>query len=408
MRGPGAGESIRMLALLGGDKIFPQGIRFVHPKPPALARLRGWLDPMLESGRLTNLGPNVQAFEQAIARAAGTAECVTVANATLGLILVPWAWGLQGEVIAPSFTFSASIHALVWAHLTPVLVDVDSRTLTIDPRAVEAAITPRTSAILAVCVFGIPPHLDALEAIARRHKLRLLCDTAQGFGSRYHGRPLGGFGDAEVFSFHAAKVLPTGEGGAVVTNDRLLARRIRLATNFGNPGSGDCEVIGLNAKMTEWSAILGLAGLETFEADLAQRRALWDAYASRLSRLPGVRIPELPDAHCQGNGQNFSLVIDEAQFGLSRDELQRVLEAEGVECKRYFDPPIHRMRAYQGASVRMGPLEVTERVARSTLSLPLHLYVGLDDVAALCDTIEAARQQQEAIRRRLGKETTQA
>jgi len=365
------------------------------------------LEPMLESGRLTNYGPYVQAFERAIAERTGAAHCVAVANATLGLLLVPWAWQLGGEVIAPSFTFSATVHALVWNRLTPVLVDIDPRTLTLDPGAVEAAIGPQTQAIVAVCIFGIPPDLRALEVIAKRHGLRLLYDTAQGFGSRYAERPLGGFGDAEVLSFHAAKTLPTGEGGAVVTNDAALAQTVRLACNFGNPGSGDCTVVGLNAKMSEWSALLGLAGLETFDRDLAHRRALWAQYQRRLSAIPGLSLPELP-AGAEGNGQNCAVLVDEARFGLTRDELEAVLAAEGIECKRYFDPPIHRMQAYREVRVRLGPLPVTERVCRTILCLPLHPRMGMEDIERVCDLIEACPAQPVQIRRQLAKESRRA
>ncbi len=387
-------------AILGSERAFPQGLRFVHPKPPPLERLKDRLVPMLESGRLTNYGPYVQAFESAIAHRLGVEHCVALANATLGLILVPWTWKLAGEVIVQSFTFSATVHAVVWAGLTPVLVDIDPQTLTISPEAVEAAISPKTKAILAVCLFGTAPDLDALEEIASRHGLRLLCDTAQGFGSAYGGRWLGSFGDAEVLSFHAAKVLPAGEGGAVTTDDGSLAHRLRLACNFGNPGSGDCEVIGMNAKMSEWSALLGLAGLETLEHDLAYRRSLWEAYRDRLGRIPGIVLPSLPSGRIT-NGQNCAILVDTERFGLTRDELDRVLAAEGIECKRYFDPPIHRMRAYQGVRMRVEPLPVTERVASMVLCLPLHPHLALADVETVCDLIEAARAQRSRIKQHL-------
>jgi dTDP-4-amino-4,6-dideoxyglucose len=391
--------SARALAALGGAPAFPRGLRFTHPTPPELSRLVDRLSPMLESGRLTNYGPYVQAFERAIAARVNAAHCVAMANATMGLMLTPWAWQVQGEVIAPSFTFSATVHALVWSRATPVLVDIDPDTWTIDPEAVDAAVTPRTEAIVAVTVFGVPPDLDALREVAARRRLRLLYDTAQGFGSRYGGRPLGGFGDAEVLSFHAAKTLPTGEGGAVCTNDEALARRLRLACNFGNPGSGDCELIGLNAKMSEWSALLGLAGLETFDRDLTQRLSLWDAYRRRLQAIPGIAVQAVPETS-RSNGQNIAVLVDEQRFGMGRDVLERTLAAEGIECKRYFDPPIHRMRAYAKGPHRSAALPVTERVARAALCLPLHGRMEAQDVERVCDLVEAAHGQRDAIRAR--------
>ena len=392
------------LAVLGGSPAFPDGLRFVHPKPPSLDRLADRLLPMLESGRLTNYGPYVQAFERAVAERLGVAHCVATANATLGLLLVPWVWQLGGEMIVPSFTFSATVHTLIWNRMTPVFVDIDPRTLTIAPDAVEAAISPRTQGIVAVCVFGTPPDLQALTEIARKHRLRLLCDTAQGFGSTYQQKPLGGFGDAEVLSFHAAKVLPTGEGGAVVTNDARLADGVRLACNFGNPGSGDCVVVGLNAKMMEWSAILGLAGLETFEQDLEYRRGLWNTYQQRLRTIPGLRLPDMPTPACMTNGQNCAIIVERDRFGLSRDDLERVLMAEGVECKRYFDPPVHLMRAYASVTARLTPLAETERIARAVLCLPLHAWMTKEDVVVVCDLIEAVHHQCTPIQRQLTKE----
>jgi dTDP-4-amino-4,6-dideoxygalactose transaminase len=381
------------LAILGGPRAIPNGVPFVHPRPPSLDRLEDGLVSMLDSGRLTNNGPHVQAFEAAIARRLGVAHCVAMANATLGLMLVPWVWRLEGEVIVPSFTFSASVHALVWNRLTPVFVDIDPRTLTLDPEAVDAAVSPDTSAIMAVNIFGTPPDLDGLEAVARRRRLRLLCDTAQGFGTIYDGRWPGSFGDAEVLSFHASKVLPTGEGGAVVTNDAETARRLRLAINFGNPGSGDCELVGLNAKMTEFSALLGLAGLETLEPDLASRYSLWEAYQRRLGRIPGITTPQLPRGATRANGQNVAILVEAREFGLTRDELERVLLAEGIECKKYFDPPAHRMRAYARVRARLTTLTQTDQAASRVLILPIHPHMTHADVEAVCDIVEAAHAQ---------------
>jgi len=389
------------LAILGGPRAIPNGLPFVYPRPPSLDRLKDRLVSMLDSGRLTNNGPYVQAFEAALARRLDVAHCVAMANATLGLMLVPWVWKLEGEVIVPSFTFSASVHALVWNQLTPVFVDIDPRTLTLDPKAVDAAVSKDTSAILAVNIFGTPPDLGALEEVAERRNLRLLCDTAQGFGTIYDGRWPGGFGDGEVLSFHASKVLPTGEGGAVVTNDAETARRLRLAINFGNPGSGDCELVGLNAKMMEWSALLGLAGLETLEQDLASRRSLWQAYQRRLSGIPGITTPQLPPGATTANGQNVAILVESRGFGLTRDELEQVLLAEGIECKKYFDPPAHRMRAYAGVRARLTPLPQTDQVADRVLCLPIHPHMTPADVEAVCGIVEAAHVQGAEVVRRI-------
>jgi dTDP-4-amino-4,6-dideoxygalactose transaminase len=396
------------LAILGGTRALPKGLPYVHPRPPSLDRLKDRVASMLDSGRLTNNGPYVQAFEAALARRLDVAHCVAMANATLGLMLVPWVWKLEGEVIVPSFTFSASVHALVWNRLTPVFVDIDPRTLTLDPRAVEAAISKDTSAIMAVNIFGTPPDLGGLEAVAKRHHLRLLCDTAQGFGTLYDGRWPGSFGDAEVLSFHASKVLPTGEGGAVTTNDAETARRLRLAINFGNPGSGDCELVGLNAKMMEWSALLGLEGLETLEQDLASRHSLWQAYQRRMASIPGITTPQLPPGATKANGQNVAILVESGEFGLTRDELEQVLLAEGIEVKKYFDPPAHRMRAYASVRARLTPLPHTDQVASRIICLPIHPHMTPADVEAVCDIVEASHAQGPEIRRQIAMRATRS
>lgn len=395
--------SVQSLAVLGGPPAFPQGLRFVNPSPPSPDAWLPELRQIHRTGVLTNYGPFVQRFESEIARRLDVRHCVVTANATLGLILALRAWDLgQGEVVVPSFTFSATVHAIVWNGLTPVFADIDPATLTLDPAAVEQALSPRTRAIVAVTIFGVPPDLEPLERLARRHGVRLLVDTAQGLGTSYAGRLLGGFGDAEVLSFHAAKILPIGEGGAVVTNDAATAEWVRLACNFGNPGSGDCRFPGLNAKLSEWAALVGLKGLETLEETLRRRRELLEVYGRSLAGVPGVTMPRPPREDCVLNGQNCGIRIAAERFGLTRDQLDTVLLSEGAQCKRYFDPPVHRMAAYRGVGRRM-VLAHTDRAATETLCLPLHNRLEPDEVERVCGVITLAHREAAEVRAGLEK-----
>ena len=231
-------------------------IPITKPTLPKFDSLKEEVREILESGMLTNY-KHVREFESMLKAKLNVKNVVALSSCTSGLMLCMKAWGLTGEVILPSFTFSATGHAIKWNNLTPVFVEVDPITQTIDPAAVEAAITDKTSAILGVHLYGCPAKIKELEAIAKKHNLKLIFDAAHAMGSTYDGKAIGNFGDAEVFSCSPTKLLVTTEGGIVCTNDDELAKTLRYARNYGDPGDYNCKLTGINARMTEFNAIVG-------------------------------------------------------------------------------------------------------------------------------------------------------
>ena len=330
---------VRTPALLGGPPVFDRPVHIVAPRLPKLSVVGDKVEQILATGQLTNNSRYVREFEAAVGQRLGV-EAIAISNATIALVLVLKGLGVRGEVILPSFTYCASAHAVAWAGAAPVFADILPTTFTLDPAAVEAAITPRTSAILAVHIYGHPCEVDELAAVARAHRLPLVFDSAHAFGSAYKGRQVGGFGAAEVFSLHATKLLPVGEGGCVATSDSRLAAYLRDARRFGDPGDENTRFAGTNGKMQEFNAILGLAGLDLIDRHIANRRKYASYLRDRLGCLPGLRFQHIED-HAFTTFQNFAVLVDQGRFGLSRDQVSAALAAENVRCRKYFYPPVH-------------------------------------------------------------------
>jgi dTDP-4-amino-4,6-dideoxygalactose transaminase len=287
-------------------------------------------------------------------------------------MLVLKALGVKGEVILPSFTFFATGHAVLWNGLEPVFGDCDQETWTIDPVDVEARITERTEAILAVHLYGNPARIDELQRIATRHGLKLIFDAAHAFGSSYRGSPVGGFGDAEVFSLSPTKLLVAGEGGLVCTNDSTLARLMRAARNYGDAGSYDPELLGLSARMTEFNAAMALAGLSLVDYKVKRHNEIAKQYTDFLAGTPGIRFQQVEKDDCCAY-KDFSVLVSQADFGMSRDAVGEALLNEGIPTKKYFYPPLHRQRLFRaiGAGSHV-MLPNTERVSEDVLSLPIY------------------------------------
>jgi len=271
------------LAILGGRPHFPRPLHVGAPNIGDRERLLQRIGTILDTRRLSNFGPNVRLFEDMVAARAQVKHCVAMCNGTVALEIGARALGLAGEVIVPAFTFVATAHALAWQGIRPVFCDIDPVTHLIDPQKAEALITPRTTGILAVHLWGRPAPVDALQEIADRHGIRLMFDAAHAFGCSHGQRMVGGFGDLEVFSFHATKFLNSAEGGAIVTNDDELARRARLMSNFGFTGLDRVEALGVNGKMNELSAAVGLNSFESMEEWLAVNRRNMDAWREALA-----------------------------------------------------------------------------------------------------------------------------
>jgi dTDP-4-amino-4,6-dideoxygalactose transaminase len=245
--------------------MFNQALHVGRPNIGDQKRLIERIQGMLERRWLSNGGPLVQEFEEKLSSYLGVKHCIPICNGTVALELAIRALGLAGEVILPSYTFIATAHALQWQGITPVFADIDPATHNIDPASVERMITPRTTGIIGVHIWGRPAPAEALQAIADAHGLQLMFDAAHAFGCSHGGRMIGNFGRCEVFSFHATKFFNTFEGGAIATNDDQLAEKLRLIKNYGFHGPDNIIYLGVNGKMTEVCAAMGLTGLESLE-----------------------------------------------------------------------------------------------------------------------------------------------
>lgn len=389
------------LAALGAPPAFEERLHVGRPNIGDRVRLFERFEDLLDRRWLTNDGPFVQELERRLAETLGVRHVVAMCNATVALEIAIRAVGMTGEVIVPSFTFVATAHALQWQRITPVFCDVDPATHNIDPTRIEELITPRTTGIIGVHVWGRPADVDALDEIATRRGLRLLYDAAHAFGCSARGRMIGGFGDAEVFSFHATKFLNSGEGGAVATNDDDLAERMRLMRNFGFAGYDQVVYVGTNGKMGELSAAMGLTSLEAMDTFVAANRDNHAAYAAELADIPGISLLTY-DAVERSNYQYVVLEVDDEATGLTRDELQRVLWAENVMARRYFYPGCHRMEPYRSFFPHAGLLlPETEALVRRVLTLPTGTAVDASIIARVCDILRAAVEDATRVRRAL-------
>lgn len=385
--------NLEQLAIFGGVPCFAEKLHVGRPNVGNPRRVLERIEGLLERRWLSNDGPLVLELEARIAAMVGVRHCVAMCNGTVALEIAARAAGLAGEVIVPSFTFIATAHALQWQAITPVFCDIDPATHNLDPQRVEALITPRTTGIIGVHLWGRPCAVEALAAIAGRHRLRLLFDAAHAFGCSHGGRPIGSFGDAEVFSFHATKFFNSGEGGAVVTNDDALAREVRLMKNFGFADYDEVIHLGTNGKMTEFAAAMGLTSLESLDDFIVVNRRNYERYRRRLAALPGITLLDYDESE-RCNYQYIVLEVDEARAAVGRDRLQQILHAENVLARRYFHPGCHRMEPYRslfpGSSLR---LPETERVAAKVLVLPTGTSVGETEIDAICAIVRLAIEQ---------------
>lgn len=394
-------KSIDDFALFNGPPLFKDKLHVGRPNLGNRERFLERVNTILDRDWLTNAGPFVREFEKRIAEHVGAKHCIATCNGTIALELAARAMGLKGEVIVPSFTFIATPNSLQWQAITPVFCDIEEAGYTIDPQRIEQLITPRTSGIVGVHLWGRSCAIDALTDIAERHKLGLLFDASHAFGVTYRGRNIGQFGDAEVFSFHATKFLNSFEGGAVVTNNDELAKKLRLMKNFGFTATDRADYLGINGKMSEIQAAMGLTSLESMEDFIAINRNNYLRYREMLDPIPGVSLVPF-DGDEKNNYQYISLDIDESLTGLDRDSLVTLLHAEHVRARRYFYPGCHNMEPYRSYFPNAELLlPVTEKVMRRMLCLPTGTSISQETAATICAFIADAVANAGEIKRRI-------
>jgi dTDP-4-amino-4,6-dideoxygalactose transaminase len=368
-------SGIALPAIAGGDPVFPGGLALIRPPvgdPDAVARD---IRDILASGMLTN-GARVRELEERAADYLDVRHCVAVSSCTAGLMLMLRAADVSGEVVVPSFTFAATVHAVAWNGLCPHFADIDRDTLTLSAEAAGRAVGVRTAAIMATHTYGTPADAVALAEVARRNGIRLFFDAAHAFGSRLGQRPVGGLGDAEVFSLSPTKVLVAAEGGLIATNDDMLAERCRIGRDYANPGDYDCLFVGLNARMSEVHAAIALASLDGLEERILERNAIAGRYHRALREVPGISFPRVREGD-RSTFKDLTVLVEPREFGTTADELAAALEAEGIESKRYYSPPVHAMRAYRTGVAPNGDLKTTDWASERVLSLPL--WSGMTD-----------------------------
>lgn len=392
---------INDLAIFGGKIHFQEKLHVGRPNIGDREQLLQSINEMLDSRWLTNNGPFVQELERRVREFLQVKHCILVCNATVGLEVLARALGWQGEVIVPSFTFVATAHALQWLGIKPVFCDIDPQTHNLDPQCVEALITSQTTGILGVHVWGRPSAIDELAKIADRHGLKLAYDAAHAFGCSFQGAMMGSFGEAEVFSFHATKFYNSFEGGAITTNNDELAARMRAMTNFGFQGYDNVVSLGINGKMTEPAAAMGLTSLDALDQFIKINLRNYNVYREKLADIPGVELI-VYDERERNNYQYIIAEIDGEKSILTRDQINDILHAENVLSRRYFFPGCHQMEPYRTLYPEANDrLYHTNQLTAHALSLPNGTAVTEDDIRAICQIIRLAVVNGNEITRRL-------
>lgn len=381
-------RDLRDLAINGAPPMFDSPLHVGRPNVGNRKRFMERAAEMLDSGWLSNNGPMSRKLEAEVCRLLGVRHCVAMCNGTIALEIATRALELEGEVIVPSYTFVATAHALQWQEITPIFADINPATHNLDPEAVRRMITPRTTGIVGVHLWGRSAPVEALQAIAREHGLKLMYDASHGFGCSRRGTMLGNFGDCEVFSFHATKFFNTFEGGAVVTNDDALAEKMRLMRNFGFVDYDKVIYPGTNGKMTEIAAAMGLTNLEDMAAFVEANLRNYRRYRDEIASVPGLQLL----AYDESERNNFQYVVVEVSpgFATARDRTVQALHAENILARKYFWPGCHNMEPYRSYYPHAGlVLPNTMAVAERVIVLPTGSATTPDDIAAVCAVLRA-------------------
>jgi len=367
-------------------KAFDKPIYVTRPYLPKLELFCDGLKDIWDSHWLTNNGPILKRYARELANYFETDNVCLFNNGTLALQIGLQGMGISGEVITTPFTFVATTHALFWNKIRPVFVDIEPDYYTLDPEKVEAAITPWTTAILAVHVFGHPCNVNVLADIARRHNLKLIYDAAHAFGVRVGNRSLAHFGDMSMFSFHATKLYHSLEGGMLTFQDSGLKGIFDYLKNFGFASEVEVVMPGTNAKMNEMQALMGSMMLGYLDKLIEKRRKITEIYRQRLNDISGIRLPPSLPADITYNYAYMPIEVHEKEFGMSRDELYEELKKYNIFARRYFYPLICDYACYRSVSVK-DPLTVARLVASRVLTLPIYYDLSFDDVQRICDII---------------------
>lgn len=362
-------------------------IYVTQPNMPPLDEFTAYLEKIWESKWLTNQGPFHEQLEEELCRYLGVEHISLFSNGTLALLTALQALHIGGEVITTPFSFVATTHALWWNNIKPVFVDIDPKTFNLDPEKIEAAITPQTTAILPVHVYGNPCDHEKIQKIADTFGLKLIYDAAHAFGIRKNGTSILRQGDLSILSFHSTKVFTTIEGGAIVSPDLKTKKRIDYLKNFGFADELTVVAPGINAKLNEIQSAYGLLQLKYVDENIRMRGAIDQAYREYLDGIPGIHpLPIPPDT--DHNFGYFPICVEESVYGKSRDQVYESLKANDFYSRRYFYPLISEFPVYRGLpSASAANLPVAHRAAQSVLCLPIYPTLATSDVKRLCDIL---------------------
>lgn len=376
-------------------KPFSEPIYITRPIFPDLDEVRQKLQEIWDSQWLSNNGPQHQLFEKKIKEVLKVPNVSLFNNGTTALLIAIKSLGLSGEVITTPFTFPATPHCLSWNNITPVFCDIEDKTMNIDPEKIEQLITNKTTGILAVHVFGTPCDVTKIQKIADKHKLKVIYDAAHAFELEMSGVGIGNYGDISMFSFHPTKLFHTGEGGALAINNEKLKKKIDLLKNFGIKNEEEVEGIGINGKMNEIQAGLGLLILKSKEEERKKRKILFDTYVENLKNIEGISyLQNLPNI--KNSYQYFVARIEEKRFGKTRNYVYEQFKKYNVFTRKYFFPLCSTYSHYRHLpSSRRSNLPVAYKVVEEVLSLPFYGGLSTGDIKKICEILKSFRNKRE-------------
>jgi len=372
---------------------FTEPIYVTRPLLPPLEELSRSLQDVWDAQWLANNGAKHKELESKLRDYLKVPRLSLFNNGTIALLVAIKALNLTGEVITTPFTFAATAHSISWMGLEPVFVDIDRVTMCIDPNRIEEAITPRTSAIMPVHVFGTPSDVEAIAEIANRYNLKIIYDAAHAFGTEINGTGIGNFGDITMYSFHATKLFNSAEGGALACKSEEMKKKIDLLKNFGIKNEEEVIEVGINGKMNELQAAMGLAVLEHIEEERQKRAIIKQTYIENLKDIPGIKLmPDLPGV--RSSYQYFAIRIDEEQFGRSRDNVYEELKKYNVYARKYFHPLCSNYECYKHLpSANQKNLPVANKIGNGVLSMPFYGGLTQKDVKRIAEIVRWVNEQ---------------
>jgi len=362
---------------------FKEPIYVTRPMLAALEDYMPYFKEIWDSRILTNGAAKHEALELALAKTLEVPNLKLFNNGTIALLVALRALDITGEVITTPFTFPATPHSLAWNGITPVFCDIDADTMCIDPAKIEALITEKTTAIMGVHVYGMPCDVDRIQKIADKHKLKVIYDAAHAFKTTVRGNGIGNFGDISMFSFHATKLFHTLEGGALTFADSALAKKVDMLKNFGLQNPIDVSLVGINGKMNELQAAVGLVNLKLVEEERRKRAAIRVAYAKGLSGIKGIGLFKIPENVT--DSLQYIVIRVGTEYGITSNELQKAFNAYNVFPRRYFYPLCTDYPCYNHLPPRH--VNTARQAAEEVLCLPLYGALTLSDVECITDMI---------------------